>query len=328
MLFSKNKRALEVLQNKQLQALKGLSVITVLEGNVPPDGKEHFGFKDGISQPLIKDSPQYKKLTAAGKVPTTIKTGEFILGYENEHDIHPFSPYDPKTKEDIGQNGSYLVIRQLEQNVGTFWKYLEDQTKSKAGQPDENEKIKLGAKFVGRWPSGAPLACAPDRDDTSMAGKNDFGFHKEDPFGQKCPFGSHIRRSNPRDAKEADPELAKKLVRRHAILRRGRTYGEKPETAMNTKDDGQKRGLQFICLNTSLERQFEFVQHTWDNNMKFGGLYDEKDPLIGDHNEGGNFTVQGTPVRKRVHNIPRFITTKGGAYFFLPSIRTLKRIAQ
>jgi deferrochelatase/peroxidase EfeB len=86
--------------------------------------------------------------------------------------------------------------------------------------------------------------------------------------------------------------------------------------------------LHFICLNSDIERQFEFVQQTWINNPVFGGLNGEVDPLMG-HVEKGDaiMTVPADPVRTRVHNIRPFVNVKGGAYFFLPSIRALRYLA-
>ena len=100
----------------------------------------------------------------------------------------------------------------------------------------------------------------------------------------------------------------------------------------------------FLCLNSDIERQFEFVQQTWVNNPVFGGLNGEVDPLIGNINRTETssvdpnppageaqpdaiFTVQADPLRTRVHDLKRFVTVKGGAYFFLPSIRALRYLA-
>jgi deferrochelatase/peroxidase EfeB len=115
---------------------------------------------------------------------------------------------------------------------------------------------------------------------------------------------------------------------RHRILRRGRSYGHRP--ADPRIDDGVDRGLHFLCLNSDIERQFEFVQQTWVNNPVFGGLNGEVDPLIGNISRAETattnalFTVQADPLRSRVHNLQRFVTVKGGAYFFLPSISALR----
>ena len=125
---------------------------------------------------------------------------------------------------------------------------------------------------------------------------------------------------------------------RHRIIRRGRAYGPPiaesmdPAEILNGEDDGQERGLHFLCFNTSLGRQFEFIQQTWANGRKFAGLYDDADPLIGDHDprdEGrtGTFSVQASPVRRRVRGIPKFVQIRGGAYFFMPGVRALRYIA-
>jgi deferrochelatase/peroxidase EfeB len=97
-------------------------------------------------------------------------------------------------------------------------------------------------------------------------------------------------------------------------------------------DASGERGLHFICFNTHIGRQFEFIQHTWVNNPKFDGLYEDDDPLIGDRggagrNGGGTFTVQAEPVRERVTGMPRFVQVRGGAYFFMPGIRAVRFLA-
>ena len=186
---------------------------------------------------------------------------------------------------------------------------------------------------------------SPDRDDPALSDADDFGYRDSDAHGFKCPIGSHVRRSNPRDTLGPDGPTALKTANRHRILRRGRSYGHRPDDPRVA--DTVDRGLLFLCLNTDIERQFEFVQQTWVNNPVFGGLNGEVDPLIGNisrtetaavnPNQGGSgngeaqsdaiFTVQADPLRTRVHNLERFVTVKGGAYFFLPSIRALRYLA-
>ena len=135
--------------------------------------------------------------------------------------------------------------------------------------------------------------------------------------GWGCPVGAHIRRANPRDALDPDtgPDQSIRSVNRHRLLRRGRAYHE--------PSDPSERGIHFICLSANIARQFEFVQHTWLNNPKFAGLYDDTDPLVATHqgDAGRIFTVQARPFRQRVTGLPPFVTVKGGAYFFLPGLR-------
>jgi deferrochelatase/peroxidase EfeB len=123
-------------------------------------------------------------------------------------------------------------------------------------------------------------------------------------------------------------------TRFHRILRRGREYGPglTPEQAVQSPPaDDPKRGLQFLCLNANITRQFEFVQNAWLMSTKFDGLSEESDPLLGNRTPVGdgrstdNFSIpreQG--VRRSIAGLPQFITVRGGAYFFLPGIGALR----
>ena len=199
--------------------------------------------------------------------------------------------------------------------------------RSANGESCPVERDRLGAKFVGRYKSGAPLVLSPEKDDPGLSSENNFAYFDKDPHGLACPIGSHIRRSNPRDSLGPDAQTALNSANRHRILRRGRSYGRRLKNPL--VDDGAERGLHFICLNSDIERQFEFVQQTWINNPVFSGLYDEVDPLVGNLAKGDKlFTVQADPLRRRVQNLSRFVVMKGGSYFFLPSIRALNYLAK
>ena len=84
-------------------------------------------------------------------------------------------------------------------------------------------------------------------------------------------------------------------------------------------DDGEARGLLFMCVNTDIRRQFEFIQETWLNSTRFANL-NETDPLIG---HPGSFTIQDPKLRRKA-KISTYVTLKGGDYFFLPGIRAIK----
>ena len=293
--------------------------------NVGKFGVEHFGFADGMSQPVVKGSGQEAKLGGDDARRTVIATGEFVLGYPNGYGkVTPVPKVGIGTPRqwEFGRNGTYLVFRQLYQDVAGFWQYLDRVTGG-----DEEARVKLGAKFVGRWPSGAPLVRAPHRDDPELGADNSFGYAEWDPHGFRCPIGSHVRRSNPRDFGEAKPARNLELSNLHRLVRRGRVYGPGLDDPL-AGDDGADRGLFFMCLNANIERQFEFVQHHWCNSTKFGGLYDEADPAVSNQpDRGGVFTVQGMPVRRRYDGIGTFVTVKGGGYFFLPGIAALRHLA-
>jgi len=211
-----------------------------------------------------------------------------------------------------------MVVRQLEQDVAAFWSTMAEHSKSASGDVDPAQALWLASKCVGRWPSGAPLVRSPDEDDPTWSNDNGFDY-RDDSQGFKCPIGAHIRKANPRDSLEPNPDQSLIATRRRRILRRGRAYG--PELAKFAADDGQKRGLVFICLNTNIRRQFEFIQQSWLNNEKFSGLYEDQDPIVGDQAQGSGvtFTIPARPLRRRLVGLERFVQVRGAEYFFLPS---------
>ena len=352
MIFAKEAPALAQALKDEQAAMKGISVkFPPLSTQLANDQKEHFGFHDGISQPVINGSPPPQH--PAASPPATgsfaeanvIETGEFLLGYLNEYDVFPDvldmplgsdrSGLLPTVKNakgvdapDLGHNGTYLVVRQVAQHVPELWAYLDKATQDGVGQSCPYERTKLAAKLVGRWPSGAPMATTPDRDDPARANDNDFLYQSSDAEGLGCPFGSHVRRANPRDTLGADPSEAVKLTKRHRLIRRGRSYGPRAANPLDSSDT-QERGLMFMCINANIERQFEFVQQTWINNPSFNGLYDERDPIFGNSSSqaNGTMTIPRQPIRRRLSGLGGFVTIRGGAYFFMPSIKALRFLA-
>jgi Dyp-type peroxidase family len=310
----------------------GLAEVERLDTS-PLTDTEPFGFRDGISQPLIAELGPPDR---PGPPLHTVRAGEFVLGYQNQYGQVAESPTvaatddpgqvlprtgDPE-RADLGRNGSYLVLRQLAQDVDSFRRFV-DQASRGDSQADPDAGTRLAAKMVGRWPNGTPLTRSPDHPADDLPDANDFGYADADAAGQGCPLGAHIRRANPRDALDPDagPEQSLQSVNRHRLLRRGRAYGD-------LSGPGE-RGIHFLCLNANIARQFEFVQHTWLNNPKFAGLYDDTDPLVATHqgDTGRTFTVQARPLRQRITGLPAFVTVRGGAYFFLPGIRALRFLA-
>lgn len=341
LLFARDKATMaevEAEYTASLSARDALEVILPLEPEPLPGrqcvgkfGVEHFGFADGMSQPVVKGSGQEGKLAGDDARRTVIETGEFVLGYPNGYGMltpWPKLTASGRADDDFGRNGTYLVVRHLAQNVAAFCQFLNNSTKGPNGESHPEQAERLAAKLVGRWRSGAPLVRAHHRDDPDLGTDNSFGFAAVDPHGQRCPLGAHIRRSNPRDSLQTDPSKALELANLHRLIRRGRVYGPELENPLDG-DDGRERGLLFMCVNANIERQFEFVQHTWCNNPKFAGLYDEQDPLLANQPlGGGRFSIQDAPIRKKVRGIPSFVTVRGGAYFFMPGIRALRLVAR
>lgn len=350
--YAVDEKALEEQLSELRRGLEGggLRLLEVLGTESNPYQKEHFGFRDGLSQPFIAG------LGKTGPKDNTLPAGEFILGYPNAYQLLPDSPEVPaaldpagilpashrsKGMKDFGKNGSYMVFRQLKQDVPSFWKQVRDFASLGEAADLPGECIGLASKMVGRWPNGNPLVLAPEEEGKAIPKpqNNDFGYAKTDELGFKCPLGSHIRRSNPRDAMPGiKPAASIKVSNKHRILRRGRNFGPPlapsflPEDLLQAEDDGKERGLHFICFNTNISRQFEFIQHTWCNNTKFAGLYNDPDPILGIKDSRNkavehDFSVQASPVRKHVRGLTRHVHVLGGAYFFMPGIKALRFLA-
>jgi Dyp-type peroxidase family len=322
-------------EKDRITANGGLKIVFETDGYLPDGNKEAFGFHDGISQPVIKGSGK------PGPDNDLVETGEFLLGYKNEYGLYPDSPMlfeqqgdssllsdDPSGSgfKDLGKNGTYMVFRQMEQHVERFWNAMEKQTLNPDGSVNEKAKIRLASKCVGRWPSGASLVNYPDGDPGGSHSNDDFGYADTDPDGLKCPYGSHLRRNNPRDCfRFYDKKQSEKVTRRHRIIRRGKTY------ELPAEDGGKGEiGLQFICFNANIEMQFEFIQHAWSNDTQSSGFSNDIDILIGVQPEGnpenklGQFTIQNEPVNEFFDNWEQFVTIKGGAYYFFPSLSFIK----
>ena len=289
------------------QQLAGATIIYRLDAGVLPNGREHFGFRDGISEPHIVGSTDQPRPGQDAIMP-----GEFIFGYEDEQGNVAAGP----TPDVLARNGTYLALRQLHEDAAGFRRYLRDNARS----PQDEERI--AAKMVGRWRSGAPLALSPEHDDPELAAdpqrNNDFRYYDDDLNGLRVPLGCHIRRVNPRDSLK-DSIVSVNL---HRVLRRGAAYG--PMLADEVlEDDGAERGIFFIFIGASLARQFEFVQQVWMNDGDFVGLGNEKDPLAGDNDGTGTYTIPAKPLRRRLSALPRFVTVRGGEYFYLPGIAAM-----
>jgi deferrochelatase/peroxidase EfeB len=334
-------------------------------------GVEPFGFIDGISQPQPDWSRERPAIDENQLAYTNLGClGEFLLGYPNEYGLYTPRPLlepqrdvqgilpkaeDARDKRDLGRNGSYLVLRQLRQDVAGFWQALD---RYAGGQADG--RAQLAEAMVGRTLQGEPLVGLLHEviaGDTGAPRPDLNAFtYRSDPEGVRCPLGAHIRRTNPRNA-DLPPGGAGMLARLermlgfnaqartsdlvastrfHRLIRRGREYGAKipPAQALTAPPDGPESGLQFICLGASIERQFEFVQSAWVMNAKFNGLRDEADPLLGNRLPGFGavptdaFSIPRTDgPDQRLAALPRFVTVLGGAYFFLPGLRALRFIS-
>ncbi len=348
MLFGEDAEVVSRLASSVRDLLDATDGHTVAEvrTSLLPGSREHFGFRSGIAQPRIASdcaSDCRYGLFSGEADDNTLAPGEFILGYTNEFDEFSFSPrveegLDPccelpasgrvRGHRDLGRNGTYMVLRQLEQDVQGFWRGL----LALCENPAELEL--LAAKLVGRWRSGAPLVTSPDRDRPELATCDDFGYSEFDRDGTRCPLGAHIRRANPRDWRLApSPKEAAAMSKLHRIIRHSRPYGPPvigsfdPYQIVQAPEDGCERGLMFGCFNADFGRQFELIQESWLNGPNFARLHDEVDSLLGCR-EQKRFSVPARPFARRYDGIPSAIRVRGAGYFFVPSLRALKFLSR
>ncbi|MGW2768140.1 Dyp-type peroxidase [Streptomyces sp. NPDC001275] len=286
--------------------LPGVTAIWRQDCYALPTETEHFGYRDGVSNPAIEGSG----IAGSNQLERPLRAGEFVLGYPDE-----LGGVQTPWPEILGRNGSYAVFRKLHQRVAAFRRCLKDHSTSR-----EDEEL-LAAKVLGRWRSGAPLALSPHQDDPALGAdphrRNTFLYERDDPAGFITPGGCHIRRANPRDASVAGE------VRLHRMIRRGAVYGP-PLADGALEDDGADRGLLFAFIGAHLGRQFEFVQSEWLNDGVFFGSANTKDPIAGAHEGVTDYTIPRRPVRRRLPQLPRFTVTRGGEYCFLPGLSALR----
>jgi deferrochelatase/peroxidase EfeB len=272
-----------------------------------------------------------------------VAPGEFILGYGDNRGDTPSSPvvaaehdrvllpsltsdlpgrfpgFEPgraSSPRDFGRNGSYLVIRQLEQDAKGFHAHVQQQAdRLNQDFPSAPITAKLvAAKMVGRWQDGSSLVRNPF--EPANKPDNEFLYGVEDPQGVRCPYGAHVRRAFPRDSLSPDAPSQLSISNRHRLLRRGRAY--------KSSEEGEARGLLFMCLNSDIERQFEFVQQTWITSPNFHGLAGEPDPLASsapdaERRQKRDLTIPTPSGQIALKDIQSFVTVRNGGYFFLPS---------
>jgi deferrochelatase/peroxidase EfeB len=319
-------------------------------GSTPP--VEPFGYVDGVSQPIIRG---LRENIPADRWHQVVEAGEFILGYRDNQGYVPPSPTVlastdngnvlPKAPEtaglppddagtggqevrhDLGRNGTFLVIRQLEQDVVRFNCFLDKMATKLVGDPrvpalgSVAVKDWLGAKIVGRWKDGSSLTANPRGPGAGpgRAPDNDFIYGTHDAGGWHCPLGAHIRRANPRDSFEPDSKIQLAITNRHRIVRLGRSY--------EAQNGREHPGLVFMCLNIDIERQFEFVQQTWLLAPSFHELENERDTMLSRHGSHKHFTIPTPSGPLRISRMSDFITVLGSGYFFLPGRRPLQYLA-
>jgi deferrochelatase/peroxidase EfeB len=341
---------------------------------------EPFGFVDGISQPVIRGT--YKGLRNADPI-HLVEPGEFVLGYPDNRGNIPPGPTlpaiaDPENRlplvearddfaqtqveelRDLGKNGSFLVIRQLEQDVEGFQRYCEQEAKRLADRLPEPYQMSadfIAAKMVGRWKDGSSLVrhVYSSKTEEVMKHRSSETVRPEAKTARAAPPVARGPTVGPRDPNdsvrpdndflfgEEDPEGVRCPFGAHirrANPRDSLDPGSADQIAITNRHrimrvgrlykekEGRNPGLLFMCLNGDIERQFEFIQQTWLKRPSFHGLSCEKDPLLGDAEVGAcSYTIPSREGPILLKPMPAFIKTLGGGYFFLPGKRLIEYLA-
>jgi Dyp-type peroxidase family len=310
-------------------ARAGLTVVFEQTGGTLPGdrkGHEHFGFKDGISQPGIdgfdRPDPQHPEQVDGKPGTRIVPAGEFVLGL-------PKKQGEPLPLPEWTRNGSFQVVRRLAQDVPAWWAQVEAARK-KLDQdgvelPPESGAEWVGARAVGRWRSGASVAHNPNAEPPTKPGALDDNLisYADDKEGHTTPVFAHIRKTNPRDHFEPGHVVAD--TRR--IIRRGIPYGQPFDPAAGAgHGPDADRGLVFIAYMADLAEQFEFLQNAWINNPGFPNQEAGRDPVIGKESDV-TLKLDSQPEGRKLH-FAQFVRTEGTIYAFAPAISTLRNLAQ
>lgn len=329
-------------------------------------GHEHFGFKDGISQPGIRGrvssapgdfiTPRYLNAKDpharifAKPGQALVWPGQFLLGEPRQNtESMTASARAAVNFPKWARRGSYVVCRRLLQDVPAFLEFVADAAAA-VGMPE----VRVASMLLGRWPSGAPLMRVPEADDPALAGdefaNNHFIFDDDtrpsnlrsipgyagdvhqparaDVLGSVCPHFAHIRKVNPRDGATDLGKTADGLLR--MILRRGIPFGS-PLVGVKKpppKLVEEERGLMFLCYGSSIEDQFEFLTRRWTNSPIQPNLGGH-DPIVGQegHEPRVRFIDFPTPRGPiRLHLKREWVTVTGGGYFFAPPISAVEDV--
>src|SRR5262245_25469620 len=331
----KDPAVLEAVTARLRAAFAGCMIeLSAHDAHALPDNFVHFGYHDNIAQPTIDGAPPRKRPVPDDQ--PVVPTGEFLLGYQNAYQ----SQYSVQPAA-LSTNSSYAAFRILEQDVVGFEQFLATYAPRARIEPEM-----LAAKICGRWRNGNPLELMPDAPGTTlpMNQLNDFTYVSSDPaaddtLGLRCPIGSHLRRNNPRNDAVVGTDST-----HHRIVRRAMPYGPAYDPAHPVSTP---RGLIGYFVNGSLTNQFEFLQGQWDLTATFvkaatgpGGPdagnavfnISGEDVFLGVNDQSdSSFTLAALGARGKnnttITGFARLITTRGGAYCFLPSVTGLRYLS-
>lgn len=334
-----------ILDGVQAQVGRAFNVIGVRNGASFPENRVHFGYVDSISQPHFRqktDDPEPMD-----------PLGTVLLGYPTRLEGLMFRVPEPV---ELGFNGSFNAFRILAQDVVGFEAYLDraareldahfpgDKIAALFKHPGDEHRIVemlfgradgqpvdadhdrflalreiVAAQLCGRWRNGAPLATCPDLPDPS-APLTGFDYSAT----SQCPVGSHARRVNPRGGKMV--QRIANFTRR--LVRRSIPYGPQYDPA---RPDDEERGLLGNFIGANLGAQFEAIMSDWLNlGLQDPDITRSNDPLLGANEPETSWFDLGLKdgAKYRLRGFPRFVTTRGGAYTFIPSMAAIEYLSK
>jgi deferrochelatase/peroxidase EfeB len=342
-IYAENVDQLNEVQKRALTDAKAFKLLDTREGYNFPGDFVHFGYRDNITQPRFEGVPDSQRHPdRQPKAPL----GTVLLGHPTNLEGLMWRVPHPVA---LGHNGTFNAFRVLKQDVAGFEKYLdraasdllEDPQGGKLLPHGEEEKIGKGlsrraalreivaANLCGRWRDGTPLALSADAPDPN-ADLADFDY--VGVGDARCSHGAHIRRCNPRGG-----QIVQRIANNsRRLVRRGVPYGP-PYDPANPYDpakpgdgDEPERGLLGNFIGASLGAQFEAMSCDWLNlGLQDPRITGSNDPISGANNPGTSWF--DLPLKSggtiRLGGLPEFVSTRGGAYTFLPSLKAIQYLA-
>jgi deferrochelatase/peroxidase EfeB len=341
-IYAGTVRQLDEVQQRALDR-NALTLLGTREGYNFRDDYVHFGYRDNIMQPRFEGvhDPQ----THADGQPRA-PLGTVLLGHPTNLEGLKWRVPQPAA---LGHNGTFNAFRVLKQDVVGFEEYLDQAASELLEHPQVDELLPQGAEakigqvlsierlsieglsrhgalrevvaanLCGRWRDGTPLALSADAPDPNV---NKANFDYVD--GSRCPYGAHIRRSNPRGGRIVQ-RIANNSRR---LVRRGMPYGPAYDPAKHDRDKPEpERGLLGNFIGASLGAQFEAMSCDWLNlGLQDPRITGSNDPIAGANDPGMSWfdlpLKSGGTIRLR--GLPQFVSTRGGAYTFLPSLSAIR----
>ena len=294
LLYARDDAGLQRLEEEQTARLAagGLALRHRL-GTSDLDDFEPFGFRDGISQPFVEglsktgppetDRPRRR---VRARLPERVRP--LHRPAAARRDRRPAerccratrrAPAAPTSAATAATSSSASCGRTCPGSGASST----TRPRRADGSSDPHARLRLAAKMVGRWPSGAPLALAPDADDPSARRRERLRLPRARPARRRAArsartSAARIRATRSTRGPGSSDSLGDQPPPPHPAARPRVRHVADDRRRRSPAATTSERGLNFICLNANIQRQFEFVNHTWLNNPKFGRLYDDADP--------------------------------------------------